>query len=337
VLGVVAPLAPAAPAAALTGALILTCLALATLIGIQMTYDYTLGAFLRGLADATRNIRWIGGKIASTFEGLDSFIQARIADGIDSLETAAAQVWSALAMVVRETGDAMASLASDTYAAIAGLVHGEIPQQVDAKTRPLTDRLSKTRTNADARIRAEALARSRGIDAVNRDLTHEALARERGIDRIDARLGQLVIPRIRALEVALSDVVGFTRRNLAIRMRTLERLLAAGALGAIAIAAVTRVFPYWQCTNVRGFNKALCRMPVGLLNELLGGALALLVLSDVCRIGQLTRQVAELAQPLLLEVVAVVDAATNCTSFAKPPALALATTQLPASENLVAL
>ena len=63
---------------------------------------------------------------------------------------------------------------------------------------------------------------------------------------------------------------GYTRRNLRIRIGRLEQALAAGVVGAVAVAAITRLAPYWQCTNVRRFNRFLCRSPVGGLDALLG-------------------------------------------------------------------
>jgi hypothetical protein len=327
----------AAPIGAISAGLILLAFVWIALYGLKYGYDYSLGALLRMLADRTRDIRWIGGKIASTFESIDHFVQARLADGIDSVELAVANLWDGLAWVVRETGDALVAFGADVHSAIAGLVDGEIPAQVRAGTAPVDRRLDQVNRRTSAQARAEALARTRGIDAVNRDLTAEARARERGIDAVSDRITSVVMPRIRALGQTVSDVVGYTRRNLNIRLRTLEKALAAGAIGAIAIAAVTRVFPYWQCTNVRRANRMLCRLPVGLLDDLLGAGLAVLVLSDVCRVASLMRQAAELALPAMRGLVAVVDAATECTSFPKPAALPLAATSLPASENLATL
>jgi len=312
-------LAPAAPIAGLAAALWLVVIAWAVLFGIKYAYDYTFGAFLRGLADATRDIRWIGGKIAATFDSMDHFVQSRIADGLDGLEASAARLWDGLAWLVRETGDALVDFGTDVHAAIAGVVGGEIPTQIKAGTAPIDRRLDGVNRRTTERARAEALVRARGIDAVNK------------------RIGELVLPRIRALDQTVADVIGFTRRNLAIRLSRLEKLIAAGAIGAVAVAAMTRVFPYWQCTNVRRFNRSLCRLPIGLLDDLLGVGLAVLVMSDVCRMASLMRQAAEAALPALRGLVAVVDAATQCTSFPKPLALPLAATELPASENLVGL
>lgn len=265
--------APAIPAAAITGGLILLAFAWVSLYGLKYGYDYSFGALLRKLADETRGIRWVGGKIAATFAAMDSWIMARIADGIDSVEAAVARLWDGLAWLVRETGDALVAFGQDVQDAIRGIVLGEIPTQIGANTKPITDRLSGEIASTDARLRAERLARSRGIDELNRDLTREQLARERGIDRLNDRLRELVMPRIRALDQALTDVWGFTRRNLRTRIGNLERAAAAGAIGAVAIAALTRVFPWWQCSNVRRLGKRACGMDPSLLDALLLGTL----------------------------------------------------------------
>lgn len=269
-----APLAPAGPAVGITGGLLLACFALVVLIGIQRGYDYTFGAFLRGLADRVDDIWVVGGPLANALEALDTFVMRQIGHGITALEQAVAVLWDGLAYVIRETGDAIVAFGADVHDAIAGLVYGEIPQQIEARTGRLRRDVATTRSGLDARLDAEARARSRGIDVLNRDLTAEARARERGIDRVNERITTVVLPRVRAVEQGLADVVGFTRRNLARRLTRVEERLAVGALGAVAIAAVTRVFPYWQCSNVRRFNRALCRAPAGLLDDLLGLALA---------------------------------------------------------------
>ncbi len=328
--------APAAPALSLTAALWYLVFALAVVIGLQYTYDYTFGAFLRRLARMVEDIWVVGGTLADAFDAADHWVLQQLGRARNGLELAVGQTWSALAYIVRETGDAILAFGEDVYAAIAGLVDAEIPQQVESKTRPLTDRLSRTNRAQDARIRAEALARSRGIDELTRDLTREQLARERGIDRIATRLGELVMPRIRALDQAVADVWGYTRRNLNIRLRYLEQLLAAGAVGAVALAAVTRVFPYWQCSNVRSFNRALCRSPFGslgawttLLN--LGGLFALEVIAarELCAFVNGLSAVARSIQPELLAFVDIEDAliAEGCGS--KPQALPIGALGIP--------
>lgn len=323
---------------ALTGALILTLFVLVVLYGIKYGYVHTFGAFFRELADLLNFDVWrfsvdLGDEVLK----VDNFLRARIQDGIDLTQEATAHTWHALEWVVSATGDAMAELAAATHDAIRNIHVADIPEQVTTATLPLKKGLERTNRDAHERARAEAKARERGIDRVGRDLTREQLARERGIDYLNARINSLVLPQIRALDRALDEVIGYTRRTLARRLSRVEKLVLGGALTAAAVAALTRVFPYWQCTNVRRFNRFLCRLPVGLLDDLLGLALVALVLDDVCRIGRAAQTAARAARGPLLTLVTVTVKATDCTSFVPPPALTLRTTDLPTPVSALAL
>lgn len=330
--------APAVSIAAITGALLLLCAVLLVLYGLLYGYDYTLGALLSMLADVLDFKVWrVRINLAGQVEALNDTIRDAIGKGIDTVEKEVGRTFEALEWVIREAGDAIVAFGEDMHDAIAGIVYGEIPRAVGAATQPIAVGLGDFRRSIRRLVDQELARFARGIDGLTRDLTAEALARQRGIDWLGDRLGSVVMPRIRGLEQKVADVYGYTRGILRARVGRLEKLLAAGALGAVAIAAMTRVFPYWQCTNVRRANRMLCRLPVGLLDDIAGLGFAALVLTDVCKIGAAVRQVANLAQQPLLELVAVVDAATECTSFPKPPDLPLAAAALPTPAGTIAL
>lgn len=273
--------AAAAPEVVLSGALLVQLAACLVLIVLLKFYSSTFGAFIRRLADMVEDIWVVGGKLSDALNAMDHFVQSRMGDAIAGLEYSSSQTWGAMTWVVKEAGDALTSFGADVHAAIDGLIHGEVPAQIDARTRPITDRQSKSNAAIDSRVRAEAQARARGIDAVQRDVTTEARARERGIDAIDTRLSTQVLPRIRSLETGLRDVVGYTRRTLSRRLSRVEQLVLGGAITAGALAVLTRYFPYFQCTNVRGFNRALCRAPIGAIDDLFGLAFALVAVMNL--------------------------------------------------------
>ncbi len=329
--------APVVGIGALTGLLLVLALAFVATWATIKLYDLTMGALLRGVSDLVGALPFVGGFGERKIEALDQFILRQLGHALNGLETATAATWDALGFLVRETGKAMEALASATHDAIRNIHVADIPEQVSTATLPLKSGLARTKRDVHERARAEAKARSRGIDEVTRDLTRERLAREKGIDYIGARINARVMPRIRSLDRELAALRGYTRRVLSRRISKVEAALAAGVVGAIALATLTRYFPWFRCTNVRRFNRFLCRLPVGLLDDLLGLTIAALVLADVCRIGRLGTAAARVAAPLLLEIVGVVDAATNCTSFPKPPALSLNTTPLPPTTGALAL
>lgn len=262
--------APFAGAAGITGALIFVGFCIVVLYGLQVGWQYTFGAFLRRLADSVDDIWVVGGPLADALDAVDTFVMRQIGRGISSLEYTAGKLWGGLTWLVRETGDALVSFGSDVWAAIDGLVNGEIPTQIVQRTRPLTEGLAARTRIEDRRAIDEARARARGIDRVGRDLQAERIARERGIDYIAGRLRSLErsIPGRIAAEV--DALRGWVTRGIGRRLTRVEQLVLGGAITATAVAALTRYFPYWQCTNVRRFNRALCRSPLADWKGLLG-------------------------------------------------------------------
>ena len=140
-----APAAPAAPAAGITAGLILLAFAWVVLYGSMRGYDYSFGALVRKLADMVDDIWLVGGKLADALRAMDYFVMARMADGLDELEEQMSRLWYGLTWIVRETGHALEAFGADVQAAIEGIVGGDIPAQVGAATRPLSDAIGAFR------------------------------------------------------------------------------------------------------------------------------------------------------------------------------------------------
>lgn len=261
--------APAAPVVFGAGELLIL-FAWLVLFCLLYTYRYTLGALLLGLAHRVDDIWIVGGTLAHILETLDHAIQAAIGFGLIELEQAAGKVWEAMTVVVDAIGDAFVRAAAYEYERWASLIGAVIPNSIGAVTTPIRHDLSAFRRQVRQTIESELAVYRRGIDTLRRELADERRATFRGIDalergfaeRLDA-LRDWTAHRIRA------DIATL-RRPFAARIGRLEQLLGLGILGGVAIAALTRVFPYWQCTNVRRFNKMLCRSPIGALEDLLG-------------------------------------------------------------------
>lgn len=323
--------------AGLTAAYVLVMFGVIVLYGIQYGYSWTFGALIRKLAAMVEDIWVVGGKLADALNALDSAVQTVIGQGIQSLEHVAAKLWHSLEWLVKLQVDTMADLADSTLSAVNGIIYGEIPEQIRDRTKDFTNGLAGLRSTTDQRARAEADARAKGIDQLRRDHTRESLSRERGIDRLAHRLNEVVMPWLTSLEHGVADVRDFAHSNLAARLRALEQALAAGAVGAVAVAAMTRFWPYWQCTNVRRFNRGLCRLPVGALDDLLGAGLTILVLSDVCAMARVIRDGANAALPALRELVLGGGELFDCADIGRPAALPLTLTTLPVVEGLTEL
>ncbi len=302
-----APAAPlVAPEIGLTGALIILCIAWIALWGVKYGYDYTLGALLRGLANVLRFDVWkFTVDLGEGINRLNHTIEDAIAAGIQGVEYGMSKTFLGLEIAVRETLDALAWFAHDTHTTIESLVTVTIPTIAGGVARPIGQQLGEFRNALRHRVDQELQRFARGIDRLTRDLHAETLARLRGIDAIEGTIAARLAGATHVLEGELRDVIGYTRRTLARRLSRLEKALAAGVIGAVAVAALTRVFPYWQCTNVRGFNRALCRAPVGGLDDFLAFALAAEIIVALPEMVRLMQTVAEETAAGLHELASV--------------------------------
>jgi hypothetical protein len=332
------PAAPAIPVLEITGALLLLAFAWVVLWGMKYGYDYSFGALLRKLADVLDVKVWkisIGGGFA--FRAVDDFVQARIADGIDEVELAMAKTFHGLELLVRMIGDTAVGFAGDVQSALDGLVHGEIPKAVAGATRPLAVDLGKIRTWLRAETARLESTLTRKAHALELELDRDFGRAWRGIDAINSK----TLPRL--YHEILGDIAavrGYTLRHLRLlraRVRALELELATGALAAIAITALTRVWPYWKCTNVRRAMRGICRAPTGLIDLLFGLGVETIVVSQLCDFIAAVSSAARFVEPELLAFVAVEDVLIGCHGATKPLRWRGHTAALPPRQALASL
>lgn len=326
-----------APVAGLSAAYLMLLFAVVVLIGLMRSYDATFGALLRKLADETRGIRWVGGSIANAVERIDAYVMRQLGAAIASTERAASETWNALTWIVRELADTVAELAADTLTAIEGVVLGEIPTQIGNVVRPVDQGLARLRRWVRTEIVRQVHALGLRTKAVALDMENAFGKAWQGIDAIRG----VSIPRLwrafAAEAAALLALKRYVYDRLSRRLSRVEGLVLGGALTVAALQVLTRSIPWWRCTNVRRWNRFVCRMPLGFVDDLLGLAGAALLLSDVCRIGRAVGSLARAVEEPMLAIVTAADAATRCTSFPPPAPLPVRSAALPASEGVVAL
>jgi hypothetical protein len=264
-------------------------------IGVERVYIHTLGALLQAIASAGKFGVWkIKINVGGPAEKLNNRIKRELGNWILANEQALGLWWHANKQVAEWTYDGIVSFGHAVHSTIAGVVYGEIPAQVHASTRPLSTRAGRIDAAGRARDRAEAKARSRGIAAEHDYVTGRAKVAERGIDDVRSTIRTNVIPRIRANERALARERAYTHRGLSRRLSRLEKWLAAGVIGGVAIAALTRVFPYWQCSNVRRFLRGVCRSPLGALDWLFALAALVVVALDPAAMARAGEELVDL-------------------------------------------
>lgn len=270
--------APAVAIAGLISASLFTLACFLVLYGLLKGYQWTLGALLTELADKVRGVRWVGGKVADALEGIDEAVVDSIGAGVLASQEAMGKFWAGIAWIWEQTINAILELGRSTADALDGVQSAEIPNAITTRTREIVREVYRGDLTARARARAIDARATAGIDRLTRDLAAEKLRSERGIDALDAKLGRAIEG---ARDYAASQAAGArawagTRlRGLDARIATVTGLIAAGALTAAGIRALDRNFPWWKCTNVRRFNRQLCRAPLGALDDLFGLALAI--------------------------------------------------------------
>lgn len=298
------PAAPAAGAGALLGISLLALLAALLLLGFLKAYEATLGAMLQALAEKIRGVRWVGGKIAGALDSIDDTVKDSIATAALSFEKDAARLFHGAAVLWQSTVDSLRDLADATATAISGLVSGEIPQQITERTRTIHTEIARAKTYVVNRDRVIAQQASHGIDRLQRELGAEALARQRGIDALETNLENRLDGAIDAARAATRGARQWAAQRtgaLQAEIGTVLGIVGAGALTAAAVRALDTRFPWYKCSNVKRFNKRLCGSPIGALDDLLD--LALLT------VGSLS--IVEFAELLQGEVEYVADAVND--------------------------
>lgn len=242
--------------------------------GMRKVYSQTLGALLEALARGLHAVPLVGGKLSGAINDIDDNVQAALAQGQSWANQGAALAWNELTLVVNYTAETIADLAESTYGALHNLTHATIPGAVHGATRVVRGDIGQLGRKLDALERTLERDLHRRARAIEAELDRDFGIARHGIDAI--RTGSLA--RINhALDLyrgTLTDLNRYVHRGINLRLTRLEKYLGAGVIGGAAVVALTRVFPYWQCTNVRRFNRSLCRSPIGGFEDFLALAFA---------------------------------------------------------------
>lgn len=275
-------------------------------MGVRVVWENTLGAVLKAVGNALNGkILGIHVGIGGPFLKADSGIQQSLGDYILLNEKALGLWFHANKSIVEYLGNSIGDFGLFMHKAVGNLVDGVIPGRVDAATKPIARATHTATHTAQVRDRAEAHARSKGIDAVHRDLTAEKLARERGIDNVNARTRGYVDTAVDRVGGQIAAERRYAHKVLGGRLSLLEKLLGVGAIGGIALATLTRVFPYWQCSNFRRFAKGVCRSPLGALDWLFALAGLALIALDPVEMEHLAEDAADLLEGIIREMAGV--------------------------------
>jgi hypothetical protein len=280
-------------------------LGLCFLIGARAGYDYSFGALLRKAASLfTAKIPFTsigvpgGGALATVFEKVDHIVQDSLAAGITGLETVLAKWWHAQEQLVRYTFDSLAWFAGETYNSFDSLIHGHLPTFVHSVTHPITVGLGKVGARFTALERTLEVDLTRTARALEAEIERDFGKAWRGIDHLRGSVAGSLAGVAHVLEGDIAHLRDYAHRILNRRLTRLEKLLGVGVISAIALATLTKYFPYWRCTNFRRFARGVCRSPLGSLDWIFALASFVLVAlnpKEIAQIGQdVTNQLSSL-------------------------------------------
>jgi hypothetical protein len=101
------------------------------------------------------------------------------------------------------------------------------------------------------------------------------------------------------------------------------------ATAAVAVGLAELGLEWTRCRNVGRLGRRMCGTPAWLLEQLLAGAIDVLVIRDLCAITGAMIEGAHLAAPVLDELVSGIEELLSCQGSSRPPALKLHRTALP--------
>lgn len=266
-------------------------------MGLKAGWAHSIGLVLQGLASRLK-ISKLGVRIdlGKPLVALDDFVQDSLGRYILANEQAIGLWWHANTQIVNYLGDTLADFAAHSYIFGHNVVHGTIPATVAAHVKPVRDATAHANRATDLRTRAETRARVQADRAAAHELDTTFGRARAGIDAVLPRAKAYTDARVNRVAGSIAAERAYSHRILNRRLTWVEKALGVGALGGIAIASLTRVFPYWQCTGFRRFSRLLCRAPLGALEDFLG--LALLLVGPVS-IVQLTRELQGVMEPVV--------------------------------------
>jgi hypothetical protein len=187
----------------------------------------------------------------------------------------------------------VAGLADDTLHALSWLRHHTLPHAIHvavAPVRALARRAEHTAVRADRFAHALEKRFLHGIDRLAHRLAHFIRAQVHGIDRL---IREHVLPRIRAVERAVTTTLPRRLSRVEARLKRLEKALGLGVIGAVVFRVLAKVAPWIFCRNVKKLGNTVCGMNPSQMNAVLSLLLGTLALADLRTFTKLAEEVTD--------------------------------------------
>lgn len=251
--------------------------------------------------------------IGPSFEKLARAAAQKITNALGSAEAKIDQYigwcWHNMAHVVRWTFHVIAQL---SY----GLLVNSIAAQLHISRRQA------------ARLIQAFLHPIRTLQAIEHKLLH---ALRGGVTIVTHTVGAHVLPRLGTAEAEIEHVIEWDIPRLRARSRAIERRLdrlakwirahrkivvSAAFVGAVAVALGKLGGSWIRCKNPRRVGKWLCGLPTHLIEDVLGLALAFLVVVDPVDIAKTAIKTEDLMHALVVKIADLNPEADDATQEA---------------------
>jgi hypothetical protein len=275
-------------------------------------------------------IPYLGRVVSSGIHGIEHKITSILGRWVSYFEVQAGIRWHGLARVVSQ-------LAADVEA--AALMDWTIVQ-----------RLSHFLTRAQVHLLLK------GLHAIGKVVTEQTTVIEHKIVRVEKivgtkansvvahRVGALAgelehviewdIPRLRARDHAIAERLDRAWHWIRSHPLALPTTLAAGAVAV----ALGRLGAGWiRCRNWNRIGRHVCRLPLGLIEDILAASVVGFAVADLCDFAALAETIAEQFVPELMALVDVENALLGCHGATAAPALPIGRLYLPPTNRGLAL
>ena len=305
------------PAAVDLAGLLAAFLAFLVCYSLLVAYKSTLGALLQTLANAVHSVSVAGihplAFLSDGINALDSAINAALSAAVLGTEYAWHRMLHWTATLIHEAVTATADLADATYSAFRHTIEHVIPSLIGSAIRPLYGAVHSL-SHQLAYLWRVVTSLAQKVDHAATVTVPKAVTRLIPVTRIE--IGKGVKAAEAAIATTLPRVQRVEREATALEkwIRAHTKDLAIGAVSGLLVAAIARDFPWLRCKNNKNLAKHLCSWPIKALEDLLGGVLDYLVISNLCVLLTEMDALASQMLPFIEQATGVIDSVVKCQS-----------------------
>lgn len=304
--------------------LLASFMALCVCVALLWAYQNTLGAVLSTIANALHGVSFLGHHpldfLANEIHALDSTINAYLVQAVDGTKYAWAKVLQFHALLWHDFTEAVGDLAGATQHWINNVSPRTITRIAAGVFAPYLGLLHWL----SHEVGHLAALPAKVVTEVTHAVTVEVPKVITKVERVSNTVVKTVTVTLPRTIPATFPRVGTLERDISALekwVRSHTKDLGLAAVSGLLVAALARELPWARCKNTSNVAKKLCSVPIKALEDLLGGVLDFLVLTDLCVLFTLMDKLATAVEPLILTATNELDHFLSCRHSRTAPEL----------------